>query len=70
MKCVYYAIKLFKERGGYIFIRVSKFNKKILHFGWAKGLIGAESWVPDNPVKGWKALIHMFFAKGKVKKGD
>jgi len=70
MKCIYHALKMFKERGGYIFIRTSHYNKKIPHFGWAKGITEGEHWQPDHPLTGWKVLIHMFFAKGKVKKGD
>jgi len=70
MKCIYHAIKLFRLRGGYIFIRESRFCKQIPHFGWAKDIIDGEHWQPDNPKTGWRVLVHMIFAKGKVKKGD
>ena len=70
MKCLYYAIKLFKIRGGYLWMRPSKFCKWIPHFGWSKGVVDAEHWQPDNPVTGWRVLFHMFVAKGKVGKGD
>jgi len=70
MKCFFAAIKLFYKNGGYLWMRKSKFCNFIPHFGWAKNVKNARHWQPDNPVKGWKVLFHMFFAKGKIKKGD
>jgi len=70
MKCIYHAIRLFATKGGYIWMRKSKDNRFIPHFGWSKGVTGSEHWQPDTHLVWWKELIHMFFARGKVKKGD
>lgn len=61
---------MFLKRGGYIWIRRSKFCKWIPHVGWSSGIEGGEHWQPDEPTTGCKVLIHKFFAKGKVKPGD
>lgn len=70
MKCLYYAIKLFSQKGGYLWMRKSKFCKWIPHFGWSSGVVNGEHWQPDNPVKGWKVFFHKIIAQGKVKKGE
>ena len=70
MKCIYHAIKQYSTKGGYLWMRRSKFCRWIPHFGRSDGIVGGEHWQPDNPTKGWKVFFHMFFAKGRVKKGD
>lgn len=72
MKCVYYAVKLFVLRGGYLWMRKSKYSKYLPHFGWSKSVSNSESWQPDDVhlLIGWKMILFKFFEKGKVRKGD
>lgn len=70
MKCVYHAFRLWFQRGGYLFVRRSRFSRFIPHFGWCRGVIDAEHWQPKRPKRGWRVLLHKIWARGYIKKGD
>ena len=71
--CLFYVIEKFRENdGGYILIRKSK-HAPTLHFLYLDKLPDdnkALHFVPDNPKRGWRALIDMILFKGHEKIGD
>lgn len=70
MKCLYHALKLWHQRGGYLWVRRSNWCRWLPHFGWCKEVKGAVHWQPLRPLKGWKVFFHKAFARGKIRKVD